>query len=499
VRYHEVVATSAAVGATPRRSEKVARLAELLGRTPVALVPAVVWMLVGEPRQGRLGVGWARLRDARVAGAAPVDGDGGGDVTVEELDAALDRLAATSGGGSQRAREQLLGALLGRMTADEQHHLVRLLTGEVRQGANDGLVCDAAARAAGVAAPDLRRATMLLGDLGRAAQRALAGEALDVGLTPLVAVQPMLAATSPSATDAIAATGPASVEWKLDGIRVQAHKLGDEVRLFTRGLNDITPALPNVVATIRAAPARSLVLDGESLAVDEDGRPRRFQDTMSGLDTTRAFFFDLLHLDDVSLIDEPLAERKRLLHGLVPERAIMPSIDTADAGEAERFAETSGAAGHEGVVVKALSSRYQAGRRGATWRKVKPVHTLDLVVLAAEWGHGRRTGWLSNLHLGARDPGDAGTFVMVGKTFKGMTDDLLRRQTEELQRLALATEGITVHVRPELVVEVAIDGVQVSRRYPGGVALRFARVRRYRPDKSAREADTIERVRGFLA
>jgi DNA ligase-1 len=329
--------------------------------------------------------------------------------------------------------------------------------------------------------------------------RALTGESLDVGLTPLVAVQPMLAATSASAAEAVAATGPASIEWKLDGIRVQAHKRGDEVRLFTRGLNDITPALPFVVEAIRALPASSIVLDGESLGVDEDGRPRRFQDTMSGLDTTSAFFFDVLHVDDASLIDEPLRTRKHELSAIVPARFLLPSIETADGDEADRFALSATSAGHEGVMVKGLDSTYQAGRRGSTWRKVKPVHTVDLVVLAAEWGHGRRSGWLSNLHLGAR--GDDG-FVMVGKTFKGMTDELLRWQTAELQKIAVGqgeSDGArTVYVRPELVVEIALDGVQVSRRYPGGVALRFARVKRYRPEKRPAEADTIERVRAFL-
>jgi DNA ligase-1 len=340
----------------------------------------------------------------------------------------------------------------------------------------------------------------LLGSLAGAAVRALAGESLDVGLTPLVAVQPMLASTSASAGEAVAATGPASIEWKLDGIRVQAHKSGDEVRLFTRGLNDITPALPNVVSAIRALPVRSIVLDGESLGVDEDGRPRRFQDTMSGLDTTSAFFFDVLHVDEASLIDDPLRTRKRALAEIVPQRLLLPSIETDDGDEADRFAIAASGAGHEGVMVKALESTYQAGRRGATWRKVKPVHTVDLVVLAAEWGHGRRSGWLSNLHLGAR--GDDG-FVMVGKTFKGLTDELLRWQTVELQKLAVGTSGgddgvPTVYVRPELVVEIALDGVQVSKRYPGGVALRFARVKRYRPDKRAADADTIDRVRQFL-
>ena len=498
MRYRDVVDASAAVTATSKRGEKVAILATLLRAADPDEVAMLVGMLVGDPRQGRIGVGWATMRGARVDAATEAT------LSVREVDGALTQLAITTGAGSQRAREELLARLLGSMTEEEQQHFLRLLTGEMRQGANDGVVSDAVAKAAGVPAADLRRATMLLGGLGDAATRALTGATLDVGLTPLVAVQPMLAATSASAAEAVALTGPASVEWKLDGIRVQAHKRGDEVRLFTRGLNDITPSLPNVVQTLRALPAHSIVLDGESLAVDEEGRPRRFQDTMSGLGSTDAFFFDVLHLDDVSLIDEPLSRRKALLRDTVPQRVLLSSIDTDDGDEADRFAITATAGGHEGVLVKALDSVYQAGRRGSAWRKVKPVHTLDLVVLAAEWGHGRRTGLLSNLHLGARQVGTgAGTdvapeFVMVGKTFKGMTDELLRWQTETFQRLAITSDGYTVHVPPELVVEIAIDGVQVSRRYPGGVALRFARVRRYRPERRADEADTIDRVQAFV-
>jgi DNA ligase 1 len=490
VLYSNVVDSAMRVAATSKRSEKVEIFAQLLRGTPPDEVALVVGLLIGVPRQGRIGVGWATLRDARVEPAAQSS------VEVSELDRVIDVVASTIGAGSQRDREQALVGLLSRLTSDEQQHFVRMLTGEMRQGANDGVVSDAIARAAGVPLAAVRRATMLLGDLGQAAQRALGGESLDVGLTPLVAVQPMLAATSPTAAEAVAETGLSSVEYKLDGIRVQAHKLGDDVRLFTRGLNDITPSLPNVVSAVRDLPVDDIVLDGESLAFFDDGRPRRFQDTMSGLGTTDVFFFDALYLDGRSLIDEPLSARKQLLADTVPSGLLLPSVETDNGDVAERFSVDAVAAGHEGVVVKALDSTYQAGRRGATWRKVKPVHTLDLVVLAAEWGHGRRTGWLSNLHLGARGADES--FVMVGKTFKGMTDELLRWQTEALQERVLGTEGITVHVRPELVVEIALDGVQVSRRYPGGVALRFARVRRYRPDKAAAEADTIERVQAML-
>ena len=488
--YVEVVTAATQVAATSKRSQKVATFAALLRTTPVDQVAVVVGMLIGAPRQGRIGVGWATLRDIRTAPAAQPS------VDVAEIDRVIEVVATTTGAGSQRDREQVLVGLMTRLTHDEQQHFVRTLTGEMRQGANDGVVSDAIAKGAGVPAANVRRATMLLGDLGAAAARALGGQSLDVGLTPLVAVQPMLAGTSASATEAVAATGLASVEWKLDGIRVQAHKSGDQVRLFTRGLNDITPSLPNVAAAVSALPADDIVLDGESLAFFDDGRPRKFQDTMSGLGATDVFFFDALYLDGRSLIDEPLATRKDALINTVPAALLLPTIDTDDGDVAERFATESVAAGHEGVVVKALDSTYQAGRRGATWRKVKPVHTLDLVVLAAEWGHGRRTGCLSNLHLGAR--GDDGSFVMVGKTFKGMTDELLRWQTTELQARALTTDGFTVHVRPELVVEIAVDGVQVSRRYPGGVALRFARVRQYRTDKRAAQADTIQHVQAML-
>ncbi len=487
--YGELVAASQRVGATAKRSEKVAVLADLLRAAPPDEIEAAIGLLVGEPRQGRLGVGWATMSNLQASPASESS------LTIHDVDDALTRVAAITGGGSQGERTTAMRALWSAATADEQQHLHRVLTGEMRQGANEGVVADAVAKASGQPIAAVRRAAMLLGDLGRAAELALTGRPLDVGLSPLTAVQPMLAGTSASVSDAIAEIGRASVEWKLDGMRVQAHKRGDEVRLFSRGLNDVTAGLPGVVEVVRQLPTDSVVLDGEALGISEDGQPRIFQETMSGLSTTRAYFFDVLHLDGGSLIDDPLATRRARLAALIPSAAMLPSIVTADAEEAEAFAANALALGHEGVMVKAIDSTYEAGRRGTGWRKVKPVHTLDLVVLAAEWGHGRRVGWLSNLHLGARG---ADGFIMVGKTFKGMTDDLLRWQTVELQKLAIATEGHTVHVRPELVVEIALDGVQRSTRYPGGVALRFARVRRYRPDKRAAEADTIERVQGML-
>jgi DNA ligase 1 len=487
--YGDLVAASQRTAATSKRSEKVAALADLLRATPPGEITATIGLLIGDPRQGRLGVGWATMSNLHVTPALESS------LTIQEVDDALTRLASIEGTGSQGERASVMTDLWSRATEAEQTHLFRVLTGELRQGANEGVVADAVGKAGGQPIAAVRRAAMLLGDLGSAAYLALTGQSLDVGLTPLTAVQPMLAGTSGSVTEALDEIGLASVEWKLDGIRVQAHKRGDEVRLFSRGLNDITAALPGVVDLLRRVPTESVVLDGEALGINEDGQPRIFQETMSGLTTTSAYFFDVLHAHDTSLIDDPLRSRRAVLEALLPAGARLPSIVTADAAEAEAFAANAVATGHEGVMVKAIESTYEAGRRGTGWRKVKPVHTLDLVVLAAEWGHGRRVGWLSNLHLGAR--GTDG-YVMVGKTFKGMTDELLRWQTDELQRLAVANEGHTVHVRPELVVEIALDGVQRSTRYPGGVALRFARVRRYRPDKTASQADTIERVQGML-
>jgi len=487
--YGELVAASQRTAATSKRSEKVAALADLLRAMQPDEIEAGVGLLIGWPRQGRLGVGWATMSNLQVAPA--VDSS----LTIHDVDDALTRVSEMGGGGSQGQRLREMTALWSAATEQEQNHLFRVLTGELRQGANEGVVTDAVAKASGRPIAEVRRAAMLIGNLAGAASLALTGKSLDVGLTPLTAVQPMLAGTSASVADALAEIGLASVEWKLDGIRVQAHKQGDEVRLFSRGLNDITVGLPGVVDLVRRVPASSVVLDGEALGIDEEGQPLIFQDTVSDLASTGAYFFDVLHLDGASLIDDPLRTRRDALEALLPATSRLPSIVTVDVDEAEAFANNAVDTGHEGVMVKAIESTYEAGRRGQGWRKVKPVHTFDLVVLAAEWGHGRRVGWLSNLHLGAR--GSDG-FVMVGKTFKGMTDELLRWQTDELQRIAIATEGHTVHVRPELVVEIALDGVQRSTRYPGGVALRFARVRRYRPDKSAQDADTIERVRGML-
>jgi len=491
VHLDRLVNVSAAVTATTKRSEKVALLATVLADLEPEEIEPAIGFLTASPRQGRIGVGWASLSnvDAPPAAAATL--------TISTVDAALTRIAALQGQDSQRQRGAQVRELFVLATDEEQRFLFRVLMGEMRQGANAGVLTDAIAKASGLPLADVRRAVMLLGDLGAAASRALiGGELATIGLRPLVGVMPMLAATAASVTDALTLTGPASVEWKLDGARIQVHRNGDDVRVFTRTLHEIGARVPGIVAAARQLPLTDFVLDGESLGLDQNGNPLKFQDTMNADTSLHPFFFDVLHADGESLIDHPLSERKAALARFVPPALLLPTLETSDADAAERFSQSALDAGHEGVMVKALDSPYQAGRRGATWRKVKPVHTLDLVVLAAEWGHGRRTGWLSNLHLGAR--GADGTFVMVGKTFKGMTDQLLRWQTEEFPKLAIGEEGHVMHIRPELVVEIGLDGVQRSTRYPGGVALRFARVRRYRPDKSPAEADTIERVQSML-
>jgi DNA ligase-1 len=507
----DVVATTETVAGTRARSTKVAALADLLARLQGDELPVVVAFLTGSPRQGRIGIGW---RTVAAIDAAPADDPA---VTVLELDGTLDALAGLRGPGSQKARTDLLTGLLERATAAEADLVRRLLVGELRHGALEGLVTDATARAFAVPLPAVRRAAMLAGDLPRVAviARERGEEGLTaVGLTVLCAVQPMLAQTASDVTEALVlATGakegdpprPASVEWKLDGARIQVHLSGDEVRIFTRNLNDVTDRLPGIVELVRSLPARSLVLDGEAVGVGEDELPTVFQDTMSAFGQQdgvagaglQSRFFDVLHLDGTDLIDRPLTERLATLERVAGPWRVRGTI-TADAAEAQRMLDESLATGHEGVMVKDAASTYDAGRRGGAWRKVKPVHTLDLVVLGVEWGSGRRRGWLSNIHLGARDP-DTGGFVMVGKTFKGMTDELLAWQTERFLALETGRDGQVVWVRPEQVVEIALDGVQSSTRYPGGVALRFARVRRYRDDKPPAEADTIDAVRALLA
>ncbi|HEX2119991.1 MAG TPA: ATP-dependent DNA ligase, partial [Acidimicrobiales bacterium] len=449
-------------------------------------------------RQGRVGVGWALISAVESAPALSPT------LTVTDLDDAVARLAGLAGPGSIGARSAVLAGLFERATEPEADFMRRLLLGDLRQGALDALVIEGLAAAVGVSVEVVRRAVMLDGDLSRVAVTAVTegeGGLCAIGLRLLRPVQPMLAATAADVAEAIGACGMSSVEWKLDGARIQAHRDGDQVRLFTRNLNDVTSRLPGVVALVRSLPAERLVLDGEVMGSADGERPDAFQDIMSrfgrhdgGGGNLGVWFFDLLHFDGQDLLDQPLLERSRLLAQVAGPFQV-PSLVTDDPEAAVDFAAGALRAGHEGVMVKGASSRYEAGRRGSAWRKVKPVQTLDLVVLGAEWGHGRRRGWLSNLHLGARGPD--GGFLMVGKTFKGLTDALLAWQTERLLELEESREGIVVFVRPELVVEVALDGVLTSDRYPGGVSLRFARVRRYRPDKSPAEADDIGTVRAI--
>ncbi|WP_309064702.1 ATP-dependent DNA ligase [Microbacterium sp.] len=501
----ELVATSEQVGATSSRLAKVEALARLLERAEPDEIAPLTGLLLAAPRQGRLGVGWRGIAALAVEQASDPT------LTIGDVDRALDALATASGTGSNAARSGLLRDLAARATADEWDFLARAILGELRTGALSGVLVDAIARASGRAPAAVRRAAMLSGDLGETARLALTGTTEELNAVGLVVgrpVLPMLAATAATPTAALAITGEASVEYKLDGARIQVHRHGDEVGVFTRSLADITHRVPEIVEIVRGLPANDLILDGETLSLDEDGGPRPFQDTMSrfGADVSRQlllrpWFFDVLHVDGRDLIDEPLSVRLAELERIAGEWR-MPGIVTADADAAERLSREALAAGHEGVVVKATDSPYTAGRRGKSWVKVKPVLTYDLVVLGAEWGSGRRRGWLSNLHLGAYDPsgefGEPGGFVMVGKTFKGLTDELLRWQTETFPAYETHRTGGAVLLRPEIVVEIAIDGVQRSPRYPGGIALRFARVKGYRRDKSAADADTIQTLRALL-
>ncbi|MFL5827771.1 MAG: ATP-dependent DNA ligase [Thermoleophilaceae bacterium] len=494
----DVVAASGDVTNTSSRSQKVAFLADLLRRLDPSEVPPAVGFLAGVPRQGRIGVGYSTIYGLDVVGAEEPS------LTIEELDRAIAEVRKTTGGGSAGRRKEILGELLRRATSQEADFIKRLFTGELRQGALAGLMVDAVAKAAGVPGELARRALMLSGDLTRTAEIAISSgeEGLrEVGFEIFRPIFPMLASTAANVPEAVESFDRASVEWKLDGIRIQIHRRGDEVRIYTRNLNEITESLPGIVEAVRRIPVEQAVFDGEALWMGEHG-PAPFQDTVSQIDRDAppegivTFLFDLLHVDGEDLLDTPLEQRAARLEAIAPQLRI-PSVMTSDPEAATRVMDEALAAGHEGVVVKDAASVYKAGRRGKAWRKVKPVRTYDLVVLGAEWGHGRRQGWLSNLHLGARDP-RTGEFVMVGKTFKGMTDELLQWQTGELLAREACRQGIAVMVRPELVVEIALDGVQSSTRYPGRVALRFARVKRYRPDKSADEADTIDELRALL-
>jgi len=505
VLFADLAATSAAVTSTSARRAKVDLLAGSLRRLAadgdVRVLAAGAAYLAGELRQRQTGVGWASLRDVpEPAAVATLD--------VGTVDETVQRISAVSGPGSQAERRRLLHGLFAAATADEQHMLRGLLTGELRQGAQAGLLVDAVARAAEVDVALVRRALLLAGDLKQVAAAALSGGAAALGefsLTLGRPLAPMLAQSASTVDEAVAATGtPAAADVKLDGVRIQVHRDGDEVAAFSRSLDDLTARLPDVVAAVRALPLHSAVLDGEAIGLDVAGRPLPFQETSSraarrtGGEPTALvpYFFDLLHLDGRDLLDAPARERWAALSGALPGELLVGRAPVSTVEDAARAFAAAVDAGHEGLVVKAAEAPYDVGRRGAAWVKVKPRHTLDLVVLAAEWGHGRRRGWLSNLHLGARDPAGGG-FVMLGKTFKGLTDEMLRWQTERLLELAVERGDWVVRVRPELVVEIAFDGVQSSPRYPGGVALRFARVLRYREDKPAAEADTIDTVRAI--
>jgi DNA ligase 1 len=541
----ELVLTSQAVAATPRRSVKIAEIASLLRTASPPEVPVVVAFLSGELRQRQIGVGYAAL-----GGLAAGGGAAGGmppTLTVSEVDGVFAQVGAVTGAGAQATRRRMLAELFGRATDAERDFLVRLIAGELHQGALEGVMIEAVARAAGVPPGEVRRAHLLGGSLqavaaaaltaaklaapttaaattdpathdpaGSAASAALRSFGLQVG-RPL---RPMLASSASTVAAAFARVSPAAVEWKIDGIRIQVHRDESGVAIFTRTLDNITARVPEIVEEALALDVRAAVLDGEAVALYPDGRPRPFQVTASRAGTQAdvarqradvpltAFYFDLLHLDGTDLIDEPASDRYALLTRVLPAKLLIPRLMTADVAAAEAFFADAVARGHEGVVVKSPAALYAAGRRGSEWIKVKPRHTLDLVVLAAEWGHGRRRGWLSNLHLGARDPVTGG-LVMLGKTFKGLTDEMLDWQTTRLLELAeepdrrpegdLRDAYGVLRVRPELVVEVAFDGVQASPRYPGGLALRFARVLRYRPDKAAAEADTIDAVRALWA
>ena len=502
----EVVTASSVVASTSSRGKKIELLADVLRRLASNEIAIAIGFFTGWPRQGKLGIGWATLDAARPPNAAEE-----ATLTLAEVDQTFTALKSVKGSNSAAQRRRLLGDLMARATSAEQQFLFALGVGEVRQGALEGVMTEAVAKAANLPADRVRRAAMFAGDLGAVAEVVLAeGEAglAHWSLQLFRPVQPMLADSAPNVGEALKEFGDgvaAALEWKLDGARIQVHKLGDRVAVYTRSLNDVTRAVPEVTEAVRAFPAEELILDGEVIALDAAERPLPFQVTMRrfgrrlDVDALRGqlpvapFFFDILRLDGEDLLDQQLHQRLTRLDAIVPASMRVPRMVTADVEEAKRFEATALERGHEGLMAKSLSAPYAAGRRGSAWLKVKTARTLDLVVLAVEWGSGRRKGWLSNIHLGARDPVNGG-FVMLGKTFKGMTDETLEWQTKELLARETRRDGHVVHVRPELVVEVAFNEVQRSPHYPGGVALRFARIKGYRHDKRAEEADTIEAV-----
>ena len=508
----ELVSTSSRVSATSSRLAKVREIAGLLGKLPREEIAIGVSYLAGELPQGRIGIGYATLQEAAATAGQP---PGEASLSVEQTDRRLAELAGMRGSGSAARRSAALSDLFSRATAEERTFLLRLLVGELRQGALAGVMIDAIAAASGVPIAEVRRAAMYSGSLGEIALAAITEGAAGLGrfqLQLFSPVAPMLAQTAADVEEALSELGGGEIalEWKLDGARVQAHKDGEQVRLYTRTLNEITDALPEITTAVRALTARTLVLDGEAIAYDASGRPHPFQITMRRFGRrleveklltelpVRAYFFDCLRVDERSLADRPLRERAAALAAVIPEPLRVPRIVTASASDARAFYEAALAAGHEGVMAKSLDSPYEAGNRGASWLKIKRAHTLDLVVLAAEWGHGRRTGKLSNLHLGALDRA-TDRYVMLGKTFKGLTDAMLEWQTRELLARETDRDRWTVYVKPELVVEIAFNDLQASSRYPGGMALRLARVKRYRDDKRAEDADDMKAVRRIFA
>src|SRR5918994_1914785 len=504
--FANLVAVSQRVGATAARLAKVRELAACLRAVEPSEIDTAVHYLSGEIPQGRFGIGYATLRKASEQGGVASTAT----LTIADVDRSLAEVAALRGSGSATKRGQALQALFARATRDEQEFLIRLLVGELRQGALEGVMVDAIASAAGVPVQQIRRAAMYAKNLGAVARAALTEGVESLAqfqLEPLSPIAPMLAQTAADVGEALAQFGgEIAFEWKMDGARIQLHKSGDAVRIYTRSSNEVTAAVPEIVATVQGLPAREMILDGEAIAFTPSGRPHPFQVTMRRfgrkLDVEKlrselpmqAFFFDCLHFEGESLTGRPARERFAALDRAVPQSLIIPRLITSSAQKAQAFYDAVLAAGPEGLMAKSLDAPYEAGNRGASWLKIKRAHTLDLVVLAAEWGHGRRTGKLSNLHLGALDTA-TGEYVMLGKTFKGLTDATHEWQTKEFLARELRRDDGTVYVRPELVVEIAFSDLQASRRYPGGLALRLARVKRYRDDKSAEHADTMETVR----
>ncbi len=502
-----LVDVSRGVAATRSRLKKRALLRDCLRAATVDEIALVVNYLGGSLPQGRIGLGPAivrQLADEPVAATSSL--------TLADVDRTFATIAATRGSGAQQRRRDELGGLFQRATADERDFLARLVLGEIRQGALEGVIIEGIADAVEIPVDDIRRAVMLASDPAPVAEAAMAEGSAGLDrfrLSPMSPVRPMLAQPADGIEDALEALGEAALEYKLDGARVQIHRVGRDVKIFSRRLHDVTGSLPDVVESMLAQPSERFVVDGEVIALREDGRPHPFQVTMrrfgrkSDVDRLRAqlplnvFLFDCLHRDGDDLIDRPYRERSALLADAADEAVLVPRLVTASSDEAATFLAGAFARGHEGVMAKSPDSLYAAGNRGADWLKIKQAHSLDLVVLAAEWGSGRREGWLSNLHLGARDP-QGGGFVMLGKTFKGLTDKMLAAQTRALLALELGREDQVVHVRPELVVEIAVNEIQASPQYPAGMALRFARVKRYRNDKAAAEADTIDTVRALF-